>query len=279
MERIVLDEPRLLLHFNPEHEASARLAGSLASFIDNKNPSLIVSLGGDGAMLKAVGLYGDMGLPFLGLNTGSKGFLLNHENDFSRLVGRPLVVRELPLLQAVCQTDRGQSIHFGLNEAWVERDSGQNLTIGLACARGSLELKGDGMVVATAVGSWGLARNACRQDGLFLSSDCLRLAGINLDEEYWGAIPNPLDIAFTGDVNLEVISSQYRPARAFVDGGMPIANVRSVRLGKKRPDCSVAFYRGGRSAEANPLSLRSKQWISSLFEVANYNHPDAINMQ
>lgn len=51
------------------------------SELKEKNIDLIISAGGDGTMLKAVGFGGDSGVPFLGFNLGRLGFLAVIEKE------------------------------------------------------------------------------------------------------------------------------------------------------------------------------------------------------
>jgi NAD+ kinase len=93
------------------------------------DPQLIVVVGGDGTMLRAVRQHWRRRIPFYGVNTGHLGFLLNRDSPLEHLQ-EDLVLRQLPLLYVeVTGADGQQQSALAFNDTWVERATGQTAWI------------------------------------------------------------------------------------------------------------------------------------------------------
>ena len=146
----------------PGGEAAAagrpRLESDPDSFVEGLD--LIVTLGGDGSILRAVELTGEAGVQILGVDFGRLGYLTEVQPAQARtaieraLAGDHRI--EPRLLLAVEVTAAGAaSSHVALNEAVVERTTESN-TIRLAVyADGEpfTTYAADGLIVATPTGS------------------------------------------------------------------------------------------------------------------------------
>lgn len=128
---------------------------------------LVVTLGGDGSILRAVELLDRAAVPILGVDHGQLGYLTEVEpGEAQRAVARVLAgdheLDERMLVEVVIRTAEGEARYLALNEAVVERSSEVN-TIRLA-----VELDGeffttyaaDGLIVATPTGSTAYAFSA-----------------------------------------------------------------------------------------------------------------------
>jgi NAD+ kinase len=128
---------------------------------------LVVTLGGDGSILRAVELLGGSSVPILGVNHGQLGYLTEVEPaDAQRAVARTLAGEhqfdERMLVEVTVRSDDESTTHVALNEAVVERSAEVN-TIRLA-----VELDGeffttyaaDGLIVASPTGSTAYAFSA-----------------------------------------------------------------------------------------------------------------------
>ena len=75
-------QPRFRLFYDESRPESQQIADRLRDF-ESPNPELIVAIGGDGTMLRAIRQMWRERLPFFGVNTGHLGFLLNDRQLFN----------------------------------------------------------------------------------------------------------------------------------------------------------------------------------------------------
>jgi NAD+ kinase len=132
-----------------------------ASVLDPAGLDMVISLGGDGTMLRAVDLAYEAGVPVLGVNVGQMGYLAEVEPDdfdaaLDRLVAGDYEVAERMVLEITVESeDTAQGRWFALNEAVLEKVHTGRL------ARLEVEINGtyfttyaaDGVIVATPTGS------------------------------------------------------------------------------------------------------------------------------
>jgi NAD+ kinase len=152
---------------------AVELKDQLTSYFDQRGvevsdeAGLVVSLGGDGTMLRAARLAYSLDAPLLGVNLGALGYL--SEVDPSRaqdaldaiFAGRFEIEERMML---ACHTvDEGKQVTLvGLNEALVER-TGTHRLVRLAVKIGGESLaafNADGVIVATPTGSTAYALSA-----------------------------------------------------------------------------------------------------------------------
>jgi NAD+ kinase len=145
----------------PDADAAGlgHLAYELASFPDGLD--VVISLGGDGTMLRAVDLAYETGVPVLGVNVGQMGYLAEIEpaqfdDALDRIVAGAYDVAERMVLQIdVESAGAAQGRWFALNEMVLEKVHSGRL------ARLNVEVNGtdfttyaaDGVIVATPTGS------------------------------------------------------------------------------------------------------------------------------
>lgn len=146
---------------------------------------LVVVLGGDGTILRTARQVGTLGVPILGINFGRLGFLANASDDgvvaivASALAGDVVRERRANLrIDVVCEGEPdpcdddaaqggmsaavGPRTFFALNELAVTRGANGRLidfSMGVSGADVA-QMRGDGVVVATATGSTGYALSA-----------------------------------------------------------------------------------------------------------------------
>jgi NAD kinase len=225
--RLAISQPTLLIEFDDRNSAAAAIADRYRQFASSA-PNLILVIGGDGTMLRAIRRHWRLRLPFLGLNAGHLGFLANERLPHD-LSGVRLVTHLLPMLRVESQSRdgrSGQSLAF--TDAWLERDGGQAAWLRLDID-GQTRVKkivGDGMLVATASGSSAYAR-ALGASPLPLTTPALTVAGSNIFEpRFW----KPM--ALTDDASICLASldrSGKRPVRGFVDGE-PLGVIDSLQV-------------------------------------------------
>jgi NAD+ kinase len=121
-----------------------------------EHAALLVTLGGDGTLLRAARIAAPLGIPLFGINTGRLGFL-------TEMDGRPAAFETLPqILQAGFETDQRTALqaeahgrtHFALNDIVVTRTSPHMMPFGLFVdGKEAAHVPADGIVVATPTGS------------------------------------------------------------------------------------------------------------------------------
>jgi NAD kinase len=194
---------------------SRELAKQLRQY-ESPDASMIVSLGGDGTMLRAIRKHWRDRLPFLGINTGGLGFLLSGR-DLIDFCDTELLMYHLPLLRVELEFENGTvACANAFNDAWVERATGQTAWVRIL-VNGEERVKrlvGDGVLISTAAGSNSYAR-AMGATPLPLNIAAMILVGSNvLKPTFWKPVMLPLD----SEIVLESIDAVRRPLRGFIDG-------------------------------------------------------------
>jgi NAD+ kinase len=129
---------------------------------------LVVALGGDGTILKAVHLLDGSGTPILGVNLGRLGFLAGADEGGipsaveEALGGKGIIEHRHTLQVSVVLGGRVGGMHHALNEVYVGRGPGAR-AVDMAVAVNGVALTRvvcDGMIVATPTGSTAYALSA-----------------------------------------------------------------------------------------------------------------------
>jgi len=117
---------------------------------------LLVTLGGDGTLLRAARIAVPHGIPLLGINTGRLGFLTEMEGDAAALAELPEILRagfQIDERTAIAVEAHGQW-HFALNDVVVARTNPHMTPFGLEVdGKEAAHVPADGIVVATPTGS------------------------------------------------------------------------------------------------------------------------------
>ncbi|MCZ8229079.1 NAD kinase [Flavobacterium sp.] len=125
---------------------------------------MLISIGGDGTMLRAVTLVRNSGVPLLGINAGRLGFLANVQKEniaaFMQLVlDKKYTLSKRTLLSLSCSPENKTilDINFALNEVTVSRkDSTSMITIETYLNGEFLNSYwADGLIIATPTGTTG----------------------------------------------------------------------------------------------------------------------------
>lgn len=130
-------------------------------------PALVVALGGDGTILKAVHLLGEVEVPLLGVKFGRLGFLSGatpedaREAITSALAGEACIERRATLSAEVLMDGRSVGVHRALNEIVLNRSTSRVVRLGIAVNGNAVStVTADGVIVATATGSTAYALSA-----------------------------------------------------------------------------------------------------------------------
>jgi NAD+ kinase len=116
---------------------------------------LLVTIGGDGTLLRAAQIAAPLGIPLFGINTGRLGFLTEMDGDggfeiFPEIVRAGFVIDERTALSVEAH---GRS-HFALNDIVVKRTSPRMTPFQLSVdGKEAAHVPADGIVVATPTGS------------------------------------------------------------------------------------------------------------------------------
>lgn len=130
----------------------------------DKSFDMLISIGGDGTILRAATLVRDSGVPILGINAGRLGFLatVQKENiaEFMQFViDKKYTISKRTLLSLSCSPDNEaiQDINFAMNEISVSRkDTTSMITIETYLNNEYLNSYwADGLIVSTPTGSTG----------------------------------------------------------------------------------------------------------------------------
>ena len=131
------------------------------------DPDLVISLGGDGTMLRAAQHAHAADVPLLGVNLGTLGYLTEvdpgHEVESVRaVVSGSYEIQERMMLSCALDVAGSPGPFVGLNEVLVERASRRRLVrLGVRVGGESLgDFNADGIIVATPTGSTAYALSA-----------------------------------------------------------------------------------------------------------------------
>jgi NAD kinase/nicotinic acid mononucleotide adenylyltransferase len=222
--RITVGRPRLKIVTGPQAE-SRELAGRFRH-LEAADPNLLLVLGGDGTMLHAIREHWRLRLPFLGLNAGHLGHLMN-EHLPDTLAGAELVLYRMPMLRVDTVGEDGAAAQaLAFNDAWLERDGGQGawLRVDVNGQERVSKVVADGLLVATPSGSSAYAR-AMGATPVPLNSPVITLAGSNVFRpRFWKPLALPDDTAVR---MTSVGDPAKRPVRCFIDG-LPVGRVRAL---------------------------------------------------
>ena len=243
-----LDQPRLLIAADPRNSEALALKEHLRDLEDEEHPNLIVSIGGDGTMFRTVRAHWRKRLPFLGINRGHLGYLLNDMKE--GMSAREFFTKKLeiifaPLLHVEMQSiDGTRRSEVAFNDAYVLVERGKTgwFEIVVDNEVRTARLEADGVLVATPAGSTAYARSMGATP-ITLGAEELMVIGSNvakpdiwrnganvtddsvirirtLDESHWRGIAGFADNVSFGDVT-EMIVRKSRIAAvelAFVSG-------------------------------------------------------------
>jgi NAD+ kinase len=255
--RVRFDAPRVFVVKDDRNDKAVAWARLFSRWsvptVDDAN--LIVVLGGDGSMLHAIQTHWRRRLPFLGINAGHLGFLLNEPrgvvddvDQVAHLLRNDLVLHHLPMLHVeYLRRDGRWRSGLTFNDAWVERSSGQSAWLEVK-VDGKVRLPRlvcDGVLVSTAAGSTAYARSMGAQP-LLLDTPAWLVVGSNVME------PIQWKSALVGRGSVVEVSSLHvekRPLTGFLHG-IPLGEITSLRARMSRAaSVELAFLEAHDMAE------------------------------
>lgn len=161
---------RVLVHHNFKKE-SIKVKGKLlrslseANFeVVDENPDLVIVIGGDGTMLSAIRKMRHLKIPFVGINTGTLGFLPSfHTDEIQKLIDviqdKSFKVQSYPLLKVVCKTVTGKEIvKYAFNEILIKHLEPRLMEAMIYMDQEEFNyFTGDGFIISTPIGATGYA--------------------------------------------------------------------------------------------------------------------------
>ena len=183
------------------------------------DPDFILTLGGDGTMLRAIREHWRRRMPFFGINAGHLGFLMNAAEQVfdGNFPPSEVIFRQLPLLYVELETVEGRKIStYGFNDALVERSTSQSawLQVRVNNVMRLSKLVSDGVLVSTAAGSTAYARSMGVAP-LLADTPAWLLVGSNvLEPAQWKSALLSSDTS----VDIRSLDPEHRPVIAYVDG-------------------------------------------------------------
>jgi len=181
---------------------------------------VVVSLGGDGTMLRTVDLVAAEGVPVIGVNVGQLGYLTEVEPPglrmaLKRFLSGSYEIEERMLLEVTVEaaTLEGGSHHLALNEAVLEKTPmGHTVRLGVSVDGDAFTpYAADGLIVATPTGSTAYAFSA-RGPIVEPTHRCLLMTPVSPHMLF----DRSLVLAPTARVRIEVLGG--RAATLSVDG-------------------------------------------------------------
>ncbi|NMB04396.1 MAG: NAD(+)/NADH kinase [Tissierellia bacterium] len=197
-----------------------------AGFVLSKNePDLILVVGGDGTMLSAIRTLDHLNVPFLGVNTGSLGFLpgiLPSEIEIlpKLLSEETYYTEKYPTLEVKAKSLSGKEYtSYCFNEVLVKQHQPRLLEI-LIYLNGKPfnYYTGDGLIVSTPIGTTGYA---IWTGGAAIEStlEAYQITPIHPnDNRINRPLKHSLIMPLSTKIELKVVRPQYRSVLAAVDG-------------------------------------------------------------
>lgn len=214
--------------------------------VDPEEADIVVALGGDGFMLQTLHRFMGTKKPIYGMNRGSVGFLMNDFSVFN-LEGRLSVAEASvvhPLLMEATDREGAVSTARAINEVSLLRQSYQaaKMRISIDGKERLDELAGDGVLVATPVGSTAYNLSA---HGPILPLDATMMALTPLAAfrpRGWRGALLP-DLA---KVTIDILEAEKRPVSAVADH-FELRNVREVTVATDHATDLVLLHDPGHS--------------------------------
>lgn len=193
----------------------------------------VISMGGDGTLLATARLVGATGVPILGINLGSLGFLTQVtidevEHSLEQIAANKHQIENRMVLEAYVEGAHDLAHHFALNDVVIDRgDIARLIELDLYVNDEFISTyRADGIIIATPTGS--TAYNAA-VGGPILNPEMEAVVLAPMAPQSLAARP----LIFGGDARMLVkISSGHESALLTVDGqvSVPLVSGDTIRI-------------------------------------------------
>lgn len=248
---MALTNPKIAFHASEKPKAQAALAemSALYKTVPVQEADVIVTLGGDGLMLRALHEFTPLGKPIFGLNLGTLGFLLNPyrtENLLERITAaKGFDIHPLKMQATDRDGKRFEEIAFNEVSMLRETHTSAHLRVSIDGHERMPKLVCDGLLVATPLGS--TAYNSSAGGPIVpLEANVLPLTPISVfrPRRWPGAL-----IHKDAAIRIDVLKADERPVSATADS-KEIRDVVSVTIREARDiSCRLLFDPEGHLAE------------------------------
>lgn len=181
----------------------------------------ILVIGGDGTMLRTIREYWRERKPFIGINAGHVGFMLNDMNESGFTSGlffaERMRIRHAPLLYVEGTSPSGKKVQaLAFEDCFTRAVKGGQAVWSKLVIDGEVKiprLVSDGVLVSTPAGSTAYARSMGASP-VRMETDVMLVVGNNVFMPAWKS-------AYISDqsiVSVYVLEHERRPVEAFVDG-------------------------------------------------------------
>lgn len=192
--------------------------------VEDESADLVVSIGGDGTFLEAVRRYRHLELPFVGVNTGSLGFLQEVDREHveqlvDALASGSFTLDAYPLLKTRVHCVDEDLVFHALNDVVVERRGTRTIRVelsidGFDCGK----VLGDGIIVAAPVGSTAYA-SAAGGSVVHPQAPVFQLVPLNPhDSQIYKSIRTSLILPAQSSVRITMDPEKIRESRVVIDG-------------------------------------------------------------
>lgn len=222
---------RILLYANNKRtsvEAKEKLSILLKAHqyeVVTDRPDLIIVIGGDGTMLSAIRKYRARKVPFIGVNTGSLGFLPsippnNLQHIITILEEKSYNIQSYPLLEVKCKTVNGDEIDsYAFNEILIKHLEPRLMEAKIYINKKPFNyFTGDGFIVSTPIGATGYAIWA---GGVATHSELpvYQLTPLNAnDNSINRPLKSSLIVPIETTLDFQIIKAKYRAVIVACDG-------------------------------------------------------------
>lgn len=222
---------KILVHHNDKPE-SIRVKEKLIELLKNnacsvvtENPDIIAVIGGDGTMLSAITKYRDIKVPYIGIDTGTLGFLNTVMRDRLEEIlhikdDKKYSISEYPVLNVESTTVNDSIIReYAFNEILIKHSDPRLMEAKVYInGRPFNYFTGDGFIVSTPIGATGYAIWA---GGAAVHSDLQAYQVVPIaanDNSVNRPMKTPMILPLDAKIEFEIIKAEKRNIVVACDG-------------------------------------------------------------
>ncbi len=225
--------------YNPLNKISLKYLKTFEKIItpvEVSKADILVVFGGDGELLQNLHKYMELNIPFLGINTGSVGFLMNNIkiNSLNKIINGISYLKKITLFPVeMIAHDYQDKIHqaLGFNDVSIFRNTNQTVHVKIKINNITRieRLIADGALISTAAGSsaynFSAGGNIIPIDSKLL---CLTSICPYRPRRWKGAI-----LPQSSQIEFEILDFNSRPANAVADF-LEFKNIKKIFIKSKK---------------------------------------------
>ena len=233
---------------NPEAKQAQNNLIKLYKQSDINNCDVIIAIGGDGMLLKALRYSIDLNVPVFGLNKGNVGFLMNELsiNGLDERVKNANKVNMYPLKMRARKLNGKNIEETAVNEVSLSRQTHQaaHLKVYIDAKERLNELVCDGILVSTPIGS--TAYNLSAHGPIIpLNANILALTPISaFRPRRWKGALLPENVR----INIDILDFKRRPVSATADN-IEVRDIKNIEISADRTKTLTMLHDPGHSLD------------------------------